>query len=113
MTDCIFCRIAEGVLPSKKVYEDDRMLAFWDLNPKCPVHVLLIPKAHVDSLAAVGEGHTADIAHIFAKLPAIADSLGLGGQFRVVSNCGESAGQTVKHLHFHLLGGREMGLDLG
>lgn len=106
-TDCIFCKIAAGEIPSKKVYEDDEIIAFYDLSPQAPVHVLLIPKAHITSAADITSANSAVVAHIFEKIADIARELGLGEGFRVVSNCGDSAGQSVKHLHFHLLGGRD------
>ena len=103
---CIFCDIAQGKIPSQKVYEDDVMLAFKDLNPHAPVHVLLIPKQHIDSLAQVGVDEAQAVAHIFEQIPVIADTLGCPENFRLVSNCGAQAGQSVMHLHFHLLAGR-------
>lgn len=104
--DCLFCKIAEGVIPSSKVYEDDMILAFKDINPQAPVHVLLIPKMHVDSLDAVNSENLPYVTHIFEKIPAIAASLGLDKGYRLISNCGDEGGQTVRHLHFHLIGGK-------
>lgn len=112
MSDCLFCKIAAGEIPSKKVYEDDQILAFYDIAPMAPVHVLVIPKSHIDSVAAVTEEHAGLIAHIFTVIPSIAQELGLDGGFRVVSNCGEDAGQSVKHLHFHILGGQKLSLSM-
>lgn len=107
MSDCIFCKIAAGEIPSKKAYEDETVLAFYDLEPQAPVHVLVIPKAHIPSAAAVTPENSAVVAHIFEVIANVADELGLKEGFRVVSNCGACAGQSVPHLHFHLLGGRD------
>ena len=106
--DCLFCKIAAGEIPSQKVYEDDAILAFRDIEPKAPVHVLLIPKTHLDGVRALTADNTAVVAHIFAKIPEIAASLGVT-DYRVVTNNGAAAGQSVQHLHFHLWGGRTMG----
>ena len=107
MSDCIFCKIAAGEIPSKKAYEDETVLAFYDLDPQAPVHVLVIPKAHIPSAAAVTPENSAVVAHIFEVIARLGDELGLKEGFRVVTNCGVSAGQSVPHLHFHLLGGRD------
>lgn len=113
MSDCLFCKIAAGEIPSKKVYEDDKVLAFYDINPMAKVHVLVIPKTHIDSVAAVTEENADLVAHIFTVIPRIAKELGLTeGGFRVVSNCGAFAGQSVKHLHFHILGGEQLSLKM-
>lgn len=112
MSDCLFCKIAAGEIPSNKVYEDDQVLAFYDINPMAKVHVLVIPKAHIDSVAAITAENAALVAHIFTVIPKIAQDLGLEDGFRVVSNCGENAGQTVKHLHFHILGGQKLSLAM-
>ena len=109
MTDCIFCKIARGEIPSTKVYEDDLCVAFKDLNPAAKVHVLIIPKEHIASLACVNENNSKIIAHIFETIPAVANALGLDDGFRVVSNCGPHACQSVLHLHFHILGGEQLG----
>lgn len=106
--DCIFCKIANGEIPSEKVYEDERMLAFKDLDPQAPVHVLMIPKEHIVSADALCVENAGVVAHIFTKAKDVAASLGLTNGYRIVNNCGEDGGQTVKHLHFHLLGGRSM-----
>ena len=106
--DCLFCKIAAGEIPSKKVYEDAQMLAFQDIEPKAPVHILLIPKTHLDGVRALTADNAAVVAHIFAKIPEIAASLGVT-DYRVVTNNGAAAGQSVQHLHFHLLGGRTLG----
>mgnify|MGYP000952514028 FL=1 len=106
--DCLFCKIAAGEIPSQKVYEDAQMLAFRDIEPKAPVHVLLIPKTHLDGVRALTADNAAVVAHIIAKIPEIAASLGVT-DYRVVTNNGAAAGQSVQHLHFHLLGGRTLG----
>ena len=106
--DCIFCKIAAGEIPSKKVYEDERILAFYDIEPKAPVHVLVIPKTHISGAAAITADTAPVVAHIFEKIPTIASDLGIT-DFRVVTNNGADAGQTVHHLHFHILGGGTLG----
>ena len=106
--DCVFCSIIAGEIPSKKAYEDEQMLAFYDIEPKAPVHVLVIPKTHIPGAGAVTRENSALVAHIFEVLPRIARELGLES-FRVVTNNGADAGQTVPHLHFHLLGGGKLG----
>ena len=110
--DCLFCKIIAGEIPSTKVYEDDDMLAFRDINPEAPCHVLVIPKAHIPSVDAVTEENSAVVAHIFTVIPKIAAAEGLTQGYRVVSNCGEDAGQTVHHLHFHILGGKKLALEM-
>ena len=112
MTDCLFCKIIAGSIPSTKVYEDDSILAFRDIAPQAPCHVLIVPKAHIADCDDVTADNSAVIAHIFAKIPEIAKAEGLVNGYRVVSNCGADAGQTVQHLHFHLLGGKTMGLEM-
>ncbi len=106
--NCIFCSIISGDIPSKKVYEDDMIYAFEDINPQAPIHILIIPKKHIASADEVCEDNSAYIAKIFEKIPTIADSKGLVNGYRVITNCGENACQSVKHLHFHLLGGVQM-----
>lgn len=106
--DCVFCMIADGTIPSNKLYEDEKCVAFYDLNPLAPTHFLVIPKQHVASVAELGEDHEAIVGHIFSVISKLTKELGLKS-FRVVSNCGPDAGQTVFHLHFHVLGGQEMG----
>ncbi len=110
--DCLFCKIVAGDIPSTKVYEDETVLAFRDINPMAPTHILVIPKAHLDSVAQVNAENSAVIAHIFEVIAKIAEQEGLKDGYRVVSNCGEHAGQTVKHLHFHILGGRQLTLEM-
>ena len=106
--DCIFCKIAAGEIPSTKVYEDEQMLAFRDLDPQAPVHILMISKVHIASADALTEENAQVVAHIFTAAKKIAAQEGLTNGYRIVNNCGEDGGQTVKHLHFHLLGGRAM-----
>ena len=105
--DCLFCKIAAGDIPSKKVYEDGIVYGFYDIDPQAPVHVLLIPKTHITSAAQITAENSAIVAHIFEVAANLAKELGLADGFRIVTNCGDSAGQSVKHLHFHLLGGRD------
>lgn len=112
MEDCIFCKIAAGEIPSKKLYEDEQILAFYDIEPKAPVHVLVIPKAHIASVSAITPENSAVVAHIFETIARLAAQLELKNGYRVVSNCGEDAGQTVHHLHFHILGGRRLYPDM-
>lgn len=106
--DCLFCKIAAGEIPSNKVYEDDKLLAFYDIEPKAPVHVLIIPKVHLAGVRDVTADNSAAVAHIFATIPRIAEKLGVS-DYRIVTNNGADAGQTVQHLHFHLLAGRVLG----
>jgi histidine triad (HIT) family protein len=110
--DCIFCKIINGEIPSNKVYEDDMILAFHDINPEAPVHIIIIPKKHIGSAAEITEDNSVYVAHIFEKIPAIAAKAGLDNGFRVITNCGADGGQSVPHLHFHLLGGTALPLHL-
>lgn len=113
MNDCIFCKIIAGEIPSKKVYEDEKVLAFHDISPQAPVHVLVIPKVHIPSVAAINAENSAVLSHVFEVIAKVAGELGLNEEgYRVVSNCGEAAGQTVPHLHFHILGGRKLELAM-
>ncbi len=106
--DCIFCKIANGEIPSTKVYEDDKILAFNDLNPQARVHVLVIPKEHIVSADEINEGNSENVAHIFAKIPEIAKIAGITNGYRVITNCGNDGCQSVKHLHFHVIGGEKL-----
>ncbi len=106
--DCLFCKIIDGTIPSAKVYEDDMMLAFKDINPQAPVHVLLIPKKHIASVNEVDADNIECVQHIFMKLPEIAASLNLDNGYRVITNYGDDGCQSVKHLHFHVLGGKKL-----
>ena len=110
---CLFCRILSGEIPSKKVYEDEYVYAFYDIAPMAPVHVLLIPKQHMDSADAVTAENSIYVAKIFEAIPAIARAEGLDNGYRVITNCGEDACQTVKHLHFHILGGKKLPEQMG
>ena len=107
MSDCLFCRIIAGELPSSKVYEDELCFAFNDIAPQAPTHFLVIPKAHIPSVSAVSAENSAVVAHIFEVIAKIAKDQGMES-YRVVSNIGEQAGQSVFHLHFHVLSGRDM-----
>ena len=111
--DCIFCRIIAGEIPSAKVYEDERVFAFKDINPQAPVHVLVVPKAHLESVDAVTAENSGYVAAIFEVIPKIAAEAGLENGYRVITNCGEDGCQSVKHLHFHLLGGRKLPENMG
>ena len=109
MNDCIFCKIVAGEIPSKKVYEDEKVLAFHDLNPQAPVHVLVIPKKHVTSALDVNEDNASDVAAVFSAVPKIAESLSVAADgFRLITNTGRHACQSVKHMHFHLIGGVQL-----
>ena len=108
MEDCLFCKIASGEIPSKKLYEDEQVVAFYDINPQAKVHFLVVPKKHIVSAAALTEEDGALLGHIFAVIAKLAAEQGLNNGYRVISNVGEDAGQTVKHLHFHVLGGEKL-----
>ena len=112
MSDCLFCKIIAGEIPSTKVYEDDSVLAFRDIAPQAPTHILVIPKTHIGSVAEITGENSALVAHIFEIIPQIAKAEGLAEGYRVVSNCGAHAGQTVHHLHFHILGGKQLALEM-
>ena len=111
--DCIFCKIAEGTIPSNKVYEDEFCLAFHDINPQTPVHVLVIPKLHIGSTDEVSAENSAVVAKIFEAIPNVARLAGITNGYRVITNCGEDACQTVKHLHFHIMGGKALPEQMG
>ena len=111
--DCIFCKIIAGEIPSNKVYEDERVLAFRDIAPQTPTHILVIPKAHIPSFAFITEENAPLVAHILTTAAKIAREEGLeDGGYRIVSNCGADAGQTVPHLHFHILGGKKLNVEM-
>jgi len=110
---CLFCKIAEGAIPSSKVFEDEKILAFKDINPQAPVHVLVIPKIHIESADKVDSSNSATVAHIFEQIPNIAKLAGLSNGYRIISNCGPDACQSVMHLHFHILGGRKLPESMG
>lgn len=110
MEDCIFCKIINGEIPSEKVYEDDKVIAFKDINPAAPIHILVIPKEHVQDVLAVNPENKEMISDIFLAINKIAKQLGIEEDgFRIINNCGKDAGQEVMHLHFHLLAGGKMG----
>ena len=114
MSDCLFCKIIAGDIPSANVYEDDMMLAFRDIEPQAPEHIVIVPKAHIKSANELDEENIKYIAHIWSQIPEIAKQLGIAENgYRVVNNCGKDGGQTVGHLHFHLMGGREFGWPAG
>ena len=112
MENCLFCKIVKGIIPSTKVYEDEKILAFRDIAPQAPTHILVIPKEHIPSVDGVTAENSAIVAHIFTVIPRIAQEEGLTGGYRVVSNCGADAGQTVHHLHFHILGGKTLNTEM-
>lgn len=110
--DCLFCKIIAGDIPSTKVYEDEYVYAFRDIAPMAPTHILVVPKTHIPSVDGVNGENSAVVARIFEVIPQIAAAEGLTNGYRVISNCGPDAGQTVNHLHFHILGGRELTLQM-
>ena len=112
MSDCLFCKIIAGDIPSTKVYEDETVFAFRDINPQAPTHILVIPKEHIPSVDGITAENSAVVAHIFEVIPQIAKAEGLAEGYRVVSNCGAHAGQTVHHLHFHILGGKQLNTEM-
>ena len=112
MENCLFCKIIAGDIPSNKVYENEYVLAFRDIAPQAPVHILVIPKTHMESINAVNEENSLLAAKCLEAIAVIAKQEGLDGGFRVVSNCGDHAGQTVHHLHFHILGGKQLSLEM-
>ena len=111
--DCIFCKIVAGEIPSNKAYEDENILAFHDIAPQTPVHILVIPKQHISSADGVNAENSAVIAKIFEAIPKIAKEAGLTNGYRVITNCGDDACQTVKHIHFHIMGGRKLPENMG
>ncbi|WP_352419850.1 histidine triad nucleotide-binding protein [Proteiniborus sp.] len=109
MSECIFCKIINGDIPASKIYEDDKVVAFNDLNPQSPTHILIIPKQHIPSVNNIDENNSHIISHIFVVINKIAKEKGLSKKgYRIVNNCGEFGGQSVEHIHFHLLGGRQL-----
>ncbi len=111
--DCLFCKIAAGEIPSKKAYEDEKVYAFYDIDPQAPVHILVIPKEHIQSVNQITPENQEIVGHIFTVIAKLAKELDLKDGYRVVSNVGEQGGQSVPHLHFHLLGGRNLGWPPG
>ena len=108
MSDCLFCKIIAGDIPSTKVYEDEIVFAFRDINPQAPTHILVVPKEHIASVDDIDETNSSVVAHIFEVIAKLAREEGLDKGYRVVSNIGEQGQQSVKHLHFHIIGGRDM-----
>ena len=106
--DCLFCKIIAGDIPSTKVYEDEYVFAFKDINPMAPVHVLVVPKEHICCADAITEKNSIYVAKIFEAIPEIAKEMGLTNGYRIINNCGEDGCQSVKHLHFHILGGKKL-----
>lgn len=111
--DCLFCKIAAGEIPSKKAYEDEKVFAFYDIDPQAPVHILVIPKEHIQSVSQITPENQEIVGHIFTVIAKLAKELNLEDGYRVVSNVGQQGGQSVPHLHFHLLGGRNLGWPPG
>ncbi|HIU42097.1 MAG TPA: histidine triad nucleotide-binding protein [Candidatus Egerieicola faecale] len=111
--DCLFCKIAAGEIPSKKAYEDEKVFAFYDIDPQAPVHILVIPKEHIQSVSQITPENQEIVGHIFTVIAKLAQELNLEDGYRVVSNVGQQGGQSVPHLHFHLLGGRNLGWPPG
>ena len=112
MENCLFCKIAAGVIPSTKVYEDELVLAFRDIAPQAPTHILVIPKAHISGMSEVNAENAALTGHCLAVAAQVAKAEGLESGYRIVSNCGDDAGQTVHQLHFHILGGKKLSLEM-
>ena len=106
--DCLFCKIIEGTIPSKKVYEDEAVYAFYDIQPQAPVHILVVPRTHIASLDAVDGENIAAVSAVMRAIPQIAKAAGLENGYRVITNIGEDGCQSVKHLHFHIVGGRKL-----
>ena len=106
--DCIFCKIANGEIPSKKAYEDEQILAFYDINPECKIHVLVVPKEHIESADKITKQNSNVVAHIFEQIPNIAKLAGITNGYRVITNAGPDSCQSVMHLHFHILGGEKL-----
>jgi histidine triad (HIT) family protein len=114
MSDCIFCKIVSGEIPCSLVYQDDLVMAFKDINPLAPVHILVIPKHHIESAQDINEGNSQVIGYIFEKIPGIAEKAGIAESgYRIITNIGKDGGQLVPHLHFHILGGRKLESALG
>ncbi len=110
--DCLFCKIINGEIPSSKVYENENVLAFKDINPNAKVHILVIPKKHIDSINCVNEDNIQTVAEVIKAIPIVAKECGLSDGYRVITNVGENGGQSVKHIHFHILGGEKLPVKL-
>ena len=109
MEGCIFCKIISGEIPSKKIYEDEKVYAFYDISPAAPTHFLVIPKQHIESANALNDNNVDVISHIFKVINKLVVELNISDKgYRIVNNCGEDGGQTVNHIHFHVLGGRSL-----
>lgn len=106
--NCLFCKIIAGDIPSSKVYEDENVFAFRDINPQAPVHILVVPKEHIACANDIDSTNSAIVAHVFESIAKIAHAEGLDKGYRVINNCGEYGGQTVMHLHFHIIGGEKL-----
>ena len=114
MSDCLFCKIVAGDIPSSKVYEDEKVYAFLDIDPQAPTHIIVVPKEHISSANEIAENNCAVVGHIFSVISKIAKDMGFDKDgYRVVNNCGENGGQTVGHIHFHVLAGRLLGWPPG
>ena len=111
--DCLFCAIIKGEIPSKKVYEDETCYSFLDINPQAPIHALVVPKKHISSANEIDQSNSDVIAHIFSVIPKIAAKLGLENGYRIITNVGEDGCQSVKHVHFHILGGKKLSENMG
>ncbi|MBQ3077120.1 MAG: histidine triad nucleotide-binding protein [Clostridia bacterium] len=107
MADCIFCKLANGEIPTKMIFENDKVACFADANPQAPVHVLVLPKCHIESADGITPENSDCVKAVFEAIPQVADKLGIKDNYRVINNCGEGAGQSVKHLHFHIVSGDE------
>ncbi len=112
MSDCLFCKIVAGEIPSDKVYEDEHTFAFRDIHPQAPVHILVVPKEHIKCAADITSDNSVKVSQCFETIAKVAKQEGLNDGFRVINNCGENAGQTVPHLHFHILAGKTLGETL-
>lgn len=110
--DCIFCKIVSGEIPTEKLYEDDKVLAFKDNQPQAPIHILVIPKEHIACANDINSSNSEIISHIFEIIPKLAKDLGIAKDgYRIVNNCGDNGGQSVHHLHFHILAGKKLNVE--
>jgi histidine triad (HIT) family protein len=113
MENCVFCKIVAGEIPCNKIYEDETVLAFWDIAPQTPIHILVISKAHIGSAAEISAENSGVVAHIFEVIAEIAKTAGLENGYRVATNCGADGCQSVHHMHFHVLGGKQLSANMG
>ena len=111
--DCLFCKIIKGEIPSSCVYEDEYVFAFKDINPQAPVHVLVVPKTHICCADMISADNSIEVARVFEAIPKVAKLMGLTNGYRIINNCGDDACQTVKHIHFHVLGGKKLPENMG